>query len=102
MTGPAVPRLRSGLFWVDVGAERVGYDEDAGRLHLLSPVGAAVVDLLEGGSSIDETVAELAAASGRPTGQVGPVVAAVLESLAHEGLLEGSADGWSGQASSTA
>ncbi|NHC45468.1 PqqD family protein [Motilibacter aurantiacus] len=85
MTGS--PRLRAGVLWVDVADERVGYDEEAGRLHLLSPVGAAVAALLEQGRSTDEVVDELVVASGRSHADVGAAVSQVLRSLADEGLL---------------
>ncbi|NHC12200.1 PqqD family peptide modification chaperone [Motilibacter deserti] len=86
MTGR--PRLRPGVLWVDVADERVGYDEQAGRLHLLSPVGAAVADLLESGRSVDEAVDQLTGASGRTRGEVERAVHDVLAALAAAGLLQ--------------
>ena len=88
------PRLRKGLVIRDLGPERVIYDSEYDRVHVLNRTGRLVVELADGERIISEIARALRARYSKGPGK-GPdidVTADVerfLTALAEKGLLEG-------------
>ncbi|GGI05354.1 PqqD family protein [Egicoccus halophilus] len=87
--GSYVPSLGSGVIAMPVAEETLLFDEQRGMLHQLDPIGAAVCSCMDGETSIDQAVDELAAAFGAPRDQVASDVLALVEEFGRLGLLDG-------------
>ena len=84
-----VPRFRADVVTIDVGDEAVLYEETTGALHQLDPIGAVVCAFFDGRTSIEDTVAELAAAYSADPATIEADVLELTRGLGRRGLLEG-------------
>jgi hypothetical protein len=84
-----MPRLRMDVITIDVGDEAVLYEEHTGALHQLDAIGAVVCAFFDGKTSIEETVAALAAAYATGTSVIETDVLELARSLGRRGLLVG-------------
>ncbi len=84
------PRLRKGLVIRDLGPERVIYDSENDRVHVLNRTGRLVVELADGERTVSEIARALRARCGKgPDIDVTADVERFLTALAEKGLLEG-------------
>lgn len=92
MTGSAGalrPQVRADLEATAVGEAFFVFDRRSGRLHRLNGTAAAVLDALDGTTSVDELVTALTARFAAATGDVRSGTEALVRQLDEEGLLEG-------------
>ena len=87
--GSFSPRPRSGVAAVELDGEAVLYDEATGRTNLLNPTATAVWFCFDGSGTIDEVVADVAAAFGASVHQVRQDVLGLARELGRQGFLEG-------------
>ena len=82
-------RLADSVTRVPVEDEAVLYDDATNALHRLDPIGALVVRLFDGRATVAELVDDLAAAFEAPRERIHGDVAALVRTLADNGLLAG-------------
>lgn len=84
------PKLRKGLVIRDLGPERVIYDSENDRVHVLNRTGRLVVELADGERTVSEIARALRARYGKDSDiDVTADVERFLAALAEKGLLEG-------------
>jgi hypothetical protein len=89
LDGSSRPAVRDGLTTEEIDGELLVFDPVAVRIHQLDPLGALVWQLLDGSATVDELVEDLAEGFGAPEDRVRGDLAALLEKLEEEMLLEG-------------
>lgn len=87
LTGAMRPTVQPQVASIELDGELVLYDERDHRLHQLGGVGSVIWPFLDGRTSLDELVVDLAAAFEVPEAQVRADLTELLQALAAEGLV---------------
>jgi hypothetical protein len=87
--GTCAPLVRASVCWVELGGETVIYDADSGVSHLLNQTGTLVWGCLDGHTSLDELIVDLASVYAVSESAVRADVVALVGQLHRQGLLEG-------------
>lgn len=82
------PKVRSDLTVVELDGEAVVYNDDTCELHHLNATAALVFSLLDGGGTIEELAADLAAAFSIPQGEMEGQLRVIVHNFEHAQLLE--------------
>lgn len=85
--GSFAPSPRAGVDAADLDGEVIVFDTDSGELHRLDPIGSVVWRCIDGESTVDDLVADLAAAFSVDPVTVRVDVISLTESLLEAGLL---------------
>src|SRR4249920_676306 len=84
----ARPRLRDDVTFVEVDQEAVAYDPLSKLVHYLNPMGSIVLQLCDGTSTVDETIAELAEAQEVEPTEIDESIRALVDNFVNVGLVE--------------
>jgi PqqD family protein of HPr-rel-A system len=87
--GSCIPVLRCGVASVEIDGETVIYDVELDATHLLNPTATAVWSCLDGETTVDQLIDDVAAAFGVPREEVRTDILTLLRDLGRAGLLEG-------------
>jgi PqqD family protein of HPr-rel-A system len=87
--GTCAPSARASVCSVELDGETVIYDAESGVSHLLNQTGTLVWGCLDGDTTLDELVADLAAAYGVADSVVRDDVIALVRQLGRQRLLVG-------------
>lgn len=82
-----VPRINSGLVWVEIDGEVVVYKEDGESIHLLNSEAAAIWHRIDGASSVADIARELSHIYQADERRIANDVARIVELLERRELL---------------
>ena len=82
------PKLRDDVTIVEVDQEAVAYDPLSKLVHYLNPMGSIVLQLCDGTSTVDETIAELAEAQEIEPTEIDESIRALVDNFISVGLVE--------------
>jgi PqqD family protein of HPr-rel-A system len=82
------PKLRDDVTFVEVDQEAVAYDPLSKLVHYLNPMGSIVLQLCDGTSTVDETIAELAEAQEVEPAEIDESIRALIDNFVAVGLVE--------------
>ena len=80
--------LRDDVTFVEVDQEAVAYDPLSKLVHYLNPMGSIVLQLCDGTSTVDETIAELAEAQEIEPTEIDESIRALVDNFVSVGLVE--------------
>lgn len=83
------PRLRSTVASVELDGEAVLYDTDSGHTHLLNPTATVIWGCLDGETTVDELIADLAVEYGVDAPVIAAEVVELIKRFGEQGLLVG-------------
>lgn len=87
------PRIDPRTKWIEVDGEAIAIGPSPGDLHLLNPTGAAMLELLDGSTSIRELAHDVSGVFGIPQDDALEQLLVFAAGLAEYGLVEGPALG---------
>lgn len=82
------PKRRDDVTFVEVDQEAVAYDPLSKLVHYLNPMGSIVLQLCDGTSTVDETIAELAEAQEVEPAEIDESIRALVDNFVSVGLVE--------------